>query len=103
MKPLKLQPLYDALVSAGKVDPSTQPVIPMAIADAFSELRLELAPTDEEKKLLFESALLLTETNFRGLRADAQGVLMALYADNPGFEWREPEPAPEPAPETPEE
>ncbi|MEO0955693.1 MAG: hypothetical protein AAFY12_11920 [Pseudomonadota bacterium] len=88
MQPMKLQPLYDQLVGAGVVDPSAQGVLPMAIADAYQDLSQELTPSDEQKRLLHECCLVLIAHNFRQLRPDAQGKLIALYGDNPGFEWR---------------
>lgn len=96
MKPMRLQPLYDALVGSGVVDPTQQNVLPMAIADAFEALLEIEAPSDDEKRLLMECSLTLTRANFRGLGSSAQSKVIELIQDNPSFSFR---PAANPTPD----
>ena len=89
MEPLKLQELYDLLVGLGEVDPSTQPVLPMAIADAFETLTEdERDLSDDEKRALYEVSLMLSRFGFRGKQAEALNTLMSVQMENPGFDFR---------------
>lgn len=90
-EPLKLRAVHEILITEDLIDSSVRSALPMQIADGFEAARdkyNEGSPTDAEVRALFESALLLTRLDFRKLAGPAQGMLMQLYAEKPGFEWR---------------
>jgi hypothetical protein len=91
MKSMKLRELLDMLIEREVVDPTVRQAIPITVHKAFTTLGDEYSEggmSDDRKRTLYECAVLLTETNFRGSRGDAQDMLLRLTAENPQFNFR---------------
>lgn len=91
MQSMKLKDLLDMLMEHDLADPAVRQAIPITVTQAYTTLGDEYAGggmSDERKRVLYECAVLLTETDFRGHRGDAQDMLMKLSSENPNFDFR---------------
>lgn len=91
MQPMKLKDLLDLLIEHELADPTIRQAIPITVTQALDTLKSEYSEggmSDERKRALYECAVLLTETDFRGYRSVAQDMLMKLSSENPNFVFR---------------
>ena len=91
MQSMKLKDLLDLLTEREIVDPTVRQAIPITVHSALTTLGDEYSAgnmSDDRKRALYECAVLLVETDFRGSRNEAQDILMKLVSENPQFDFR---------------